>query len=785
MRSNQVRHPSGETMKRPQRHLSFRLTAWAGPALGLLLACDPGLSSAQTSPASEGLQEIVVTAQRRAESLSNVPVSVSAYDRDSLDQIGAKTVEDVTRTMPGIIVRPAFEGTTTIAIRGISSVVGAGTTGIYIDDTPIQVRALGAGGVATSAFPRIFDLERVEVLRGPQGTLFGSGSEGGTIRFITPSPLLDQTSVYSRSEVSMTDHGDPNFEQGIAVGAPIVADTLGFRASAYARRDGGWVDLAPYPGPITDRNINAENTLVANLALGFRPFAALTITPGVYYQRVRTQDVDQYWPQLSDPARGQFVSGQLLAQPGLDRLTLPSLKIQWELGAATLYSNTSYLDRTRDVLGDYSFIFTEVLTGNYTGPHFASPTQFQNPQTTFTQEIRLQSQDTGRVTWLVGAFYQDNRQKANQLAYAPQFDQLTQAVFGLSVVDLFGIPLLPGGLGYVGLDTSKDTQEAVFGDAGIHLTDSFSVDLGLRVAHTKFSFTNFQNGPINGGASSATGSQSQTPISPKVSFNYKPDDSLLVYASAAKGFRPGGANTPVPEQQCAADLAGLGLSHAPTTYDSDTVWSYEVGSKTKALNGRLLLDGSAFYVNWKNIQNVVPLSACGFSYVGNLGNAVSKGFDLQGTLKVVDGLLAHLALGYTNAKYSHTYYSAPGIPLASEGDRLDTPPWHASLSTDYSFGVPVVEQGYLHLQYDFDSAYDLQNASDATYDPLVNHVGSTRFMSARLGLRPGRWDVSVFADNLLDYHDTTSFFHDFRTSELVRYTALRPRVIGVTASFKY
>ncbi|HVO47976.1 MAG TPA: hypothetical protein VMT29_16750, partial [Steroidobacteraceae bacterium] len=220
-------------------------------------------------------------------------------------------------------------------------------------------------------------------------------------------------------------------------------------------------------------------------------------------------------------------------------------------------------------------------------------------------------------------------------------------------------------------------------------------------------------------------------------------------------------------------------------YDSDTVWSYEVGSKTKALNGRLLLDGSAFYVNWKNIQNVVPLSACGFSYVGNLGNAVSKGFDLQGTLKVVDGLLAHLALGYTNAKYSHTYYSAPGIPLASEGDRLDTPPWHASLSTDYSFGVPVVEQGYLHLQYDFDSAYDLQNASDATYDPLVNHVGSTRFMSARLGLRPGRWDVSVFADNLLDYHDTTSFFHDFRTSELVRYTALRPRVIGVTASFKY
>jgi hypothetical protein len=144
-----------------------------------------------------------------------------------------------------------------------------------------------------------------------------------------------------------------------------------------------------------------------------------------------------------------------------------------------------------------------------------------------------------------------------------------------------------------------------------------------------------------------------------------------------------------------------------------------------------------------------------------------------------------LAVGYTNAKFSHTFYSAPGIPLVSEGDRLDTPPWHLSAAADYNFNAGSLQRGYFHLQYDFDSAYDLQSPNDATYDPFVNHVPFTRFMSVRLGFRPGRWDVSLFSDNVLNYHDRTSVFHDFRTSDLVRYTALRPRLIGLTATFKY
>jgi iron complex outermembrane receptor protein len=737
------------------------------------------------NPTREGLQEIVVTAQRRAQSAFDVPVSITAYDQATLDVIGARTAEDITRTMPGIIIRPGFEGINTISIRGISSSVGAGTTGIYIDDTPIQVRALGIGGVASSAFPTIFDLDRVEVLRGPQGTLFGSGSEGGTIRFITPTPSLTGSSVYARSELGFTEHGDPSYELGAAGGMPIIENTLGFRASLYGRSDGGWVDRAPYPDDvISATNVNTQTTVVSNVALTWEPFVGLTFTPAVYFQRLHSQDVGQWWPQLSNPSNQQLISGQILAQPLTDQLTLPSLRVQWDLGQATLFSNTSYLNHIRDVVGDYSFINTEGLTGNYTGPHVPSPDPFENPQQAFTQEFRLQSNDSGQwLSWLAGVFYQQEKQKAIQVDYSPEFNDVTLALFGATVQQVFGVGLYQGNIAYEGLDTSKDTQIALFGDVGIHFSRAWTLDLGARIAHTKFTFTNAQFGPFNGGNSGATGGESESPISPKVTLNYKPDSDLLLYASAAKGFRPGGANTPVPAAQCASDLHALGLTAAPNTYDSDTTWSYEVGSKLKALNGRVLLEGSLFYVDWKNIQSYVPLSQCGFEYVGNLGQAVSKGFDLQTSLEIVSGLIARVALGYTDAEYSEAFDTAPGIPLVSVGDKLDTPPWHISAAADYNFGPE--HRAYAHLEYDSDSAYDLQHPADVTYDARANHEFSTRLMSARLGFRPGNWDASLFVNNLLNSHDITSFYHDFVSSDLIRYTSLRPRMIGVTVMFRY
>src|SRR5579862_8109725 len=194
-------------------------------------------AAAQTTPpqASKGvIEEVVVTATRRAERLDRVPASISAFTAADMQQLDAKSIADLVGYTPGVDFDPVSKD---ISIRGVNSTAGDATTGIYIDDTPIQLRALGFG--SDNTLPAVFDLERVEVLRGPQGTLFGAGSEGGTVRYITPAPSLSDFSVYGKTEFSATENGSPNFEGGVAVGGPIIDDTLGFRVSAWGRRDGG------------------------------------------------------------------------------------------------------------------------------------------------------------------------------------------------------------------------------------------------------------------------------------------------------------------------------------------------------------------------------------------------------------------------------------------------------------------------------------------------------------------------------------------------------------------
>src|SRR3989440_5904022 len=240
----------------------------AAPYVALvLLACVSGASRAQErtqgSETSAGpLQEVIVTATRRAESLSRVHISVTALTQQSLDQRGIKDFSEVARFTPGVNFDNS--GTNNISIRGISGTGGAGTTGIYLDDTPIQMRALAFN--PDEALPKSFDIERVEVLRGPQGTLFGAGSEGGTVRYITTQPSLTKTSIYSRAEFSSTQGGDPSYEAGVAAGGPLVQDKFGARLSVWYRHDGGWIDRID-PGTLQtgQKKANYNDTLLLRL----------------------------------------------------------------------------------------------------------------------------------------------------------------------------------------------------------------------------------------------------------------------------------------------------------------------------------------------------------------------------------------------------------------------------------------------------------------------------------------------------------------------------------------
>src|SRR5579863_8325914 len=276
----------------------------------LLLAGAPGVGQAQqtqsteTATASEaatpvGLQEVTVTATRRAESLSKVPISVTALTQEALDDRGIKDFTEVARFTPGVNFDNS--GTNNISIRGISSTGGAGTTGIYLDDTPIQIRAVGFNPDDT--LPKTFDLDRVEILRGPQGTLFGAGSEGGTVRYIMNQPSVTKESTYMRSEVSFTRYGDPSYETGIAHGGPIVNDVLGYRASVWYRYDGGWIDrIDPTTLDVVDHRANHANTIAARLALLVQPLDSLKITPSVMFQNARKHDESDFWPAYSNVA---------------------------------------------------------------------------------------------------------------------------------------------------------------------------------------------------------------------------------------------------------------------------------------------------------------------------------------------------------------------------------------------------------------------------------------------------------------------------------------------------
>src|SRR5450755_3600823 len=238
-----------------RRAAAIALTILAG-ASNLVHAADRPDDAISAGPG--GLEEIVVTATRREESISKVPISITALSQSDLDLKGIRDFSEMVRFTPGVSIDSS--GTNAISIRGISSSGGAGTTGIYIDDTPIQMRALGFN--PDDALPKTFDMDRVEVLRGPQGTLFGAGSEGGTVRYIMTQPSVTTESTYIRSEVSYTQYGEPSYEAGVAHGGPIIDDVLGFRASVWYRYDGGWINrVDPTTGDVTEKNANRADTL--------------------------------------------------------------------------------------------------------------------------------------------------------------------------------------------------------------------------------------------------------------------------------------------------------------------------------------------------------------------------------------------------------------------------------------------------------------------------------------------------------------------------------------------
>lgn len=694
------------------------------------------------------LDEIVVTATRHAESISKVAVSITALSQETLDQKGIKDFQDIVRFMPGVSIDNS--GTNAISIRGIASSGGAGTTGIYIDDTPIQMRAVGFS--PDDALPKTFDLERVEVLRGPQGTLFGAGSEGGTVRYLMTQPSLTTESTYARTEMAYTKNGQPSFEAGLAHGGPLVDNVLGYRASIWYRYDGGWINhVDPTTSAVVDKNANHANTLAARLSFIIQPREGVTITPALMYQNARQHDNSTFWPAYSNASAGQFNNATPERMPVPDEYFLPSLKIEVDLGKTSLIANTSYYHRKelsgyQGTVYDLSYFqglgwasdaaYTAGSCGSASSSavppcswyplvsstgihlpagfeHYATPNLMTNQQQTWAQEVRWQSNDpASQFKWTVGAFWSLSAQTSTEELQDTQIIPLWDALFGVNPLDFFSpggyscngqgtpVPGLPNCDIYYNHNKTHDRQLAGFGEVTYSLSDRLKLTVGGRLAKMGFDLNHHSDGLENYGPSDGAASQTQTAFTPKLSLSFQADQDNLYYTTYAKGFRPGGGNAPLPPN-CSGEGGGLTETGYPTgaplSYNSDTTQSYEIGSKNN-FNHTLRIATSAYYIKWSNIQqNVYVAYNCGLQFTDNLGTAIAKGFDIQADLALGSAVTIDAAFGYTSARYSSST-PAPKPLLVQSGDAIageaainggpgTSPPWTLSTGMQYNFSA--------------------------------------------------------------------------------------------------
>ncbi len=467
-----------------------------------------------------------------------------------MDIQGIKTIADIVRLTPGISFDPAgINGNPSITIRGLAAGAGAATTGVYVDDVPVHARVIAYA--SSSPLPVIFDLERVEVLRGPQGTLFGAGSEGGAVRFIQTKPGLTDWSGYVRAEGSSISYGSNSYEIGGAIGGPIITDRLGFRASAYFRHTGGWIDRVV--GNLTVRAANASlgpksigfvetgvweedmnyvDATAARAALTWQPIDGLMITPSIYYQKQYSHDVGSvYWPGISDPKQGIYKAVQFLPgvdalhipvpnlplyYPGTDKWLMPSLNINWDLGPISITSTTAYLSRKVDQISDYN-VSHAVAYGERPIPYVNDYhiSDHHQRQKNLTQELRFQNTDTSsRLQYVGGLYYEKKKQRSSQgvdsnfiMLRNPYYTAVNDgAPFGpgtSAFVNYYGMDGLTGYNGSVGSLVyyhnfyAVDTQAAVFAQADWEFIDRLKLTAGLRYSRNKTSFAAVYDGAEN------------------------------------------------------------------------------------------------------------------------------------------------------------------------------------------------------------------------------------------------------------------------------------------------
>jgi iron complex outermembrane recepter protein len=751
-----------------------------------------GVAVAQ-SPEDTELDEIVVTAEKRFSTVQNTPISMTALSGDALQAQGTSSLLGVIREVPGLSIRSSGPGQTELEMRGLSSSAGSSATvGFYLGESALSPAAGSPTGKSVID-PDLFDLNRIEVLRGPQGTLYGSGSMGGTVKLVPNVPDATRSEVNIDSILSVTEGGGVNPGINAMFNLPIVDDKLAVRLVLTEKHRTGWIDrnvVANFPQPVNPcgvygavgcergdlsnatitgakKNANWSNLDGGRLGILFKPNDRVTITTTGMYQLLRLGGYDNY-DENPGNTRAHYQPYDI-KEPFRDRFSLVDTVIDYDVDFAQLTSATSYWSRVQRQTQDASEGLNSFFSNFFGVPGFV-PVDYTQTDTSkqFSQELRLVSKGGSRFNWLVGGYFSKFKSIYNVYNANPAY-----ADFSVG-----GAAENPDGVVFAANTPYRLTQYAAFGNASYELIDNLRLDVGLRWYRFDIDVVNVVSGlGTPSGNSSSTTFAAETKnsgVNPKVTLSYQPDRNLNIYATASKGFRPGGINPPIP------DNFGCGLTDA--TFDQDNVWNLEVGEKAKLFGGAVTLNADMYYIKWTGAQQAVN-QACGFVVFTNVGDAHAYGPEVELKVDLSKALSLSVAGTYTKAEITRV---DPAVAAASDSifdgsPILNIPEFTASASLNYRRAV----RDNLDVTARLTSSY-IGKSVDVSL--LQQQLPAYNLVNARIGLVGERWAGFLFVDNLTNEVakisvNTTAFAYPIPS--LTRVSTNSPRTYGLNVNYRF
>jgi iron complex outermembrane recepter protein len=714
-----------------------------------------GPASSSTAPTNLGT--VVVTANKRSERLQEVPMAVSALQGLQLERESAVGFADYATRVPGLNLISNGQGWTQLVLRGITSGSGQGnaTVGTYIDDAPYGSSTIyAAGGVLTPDIDPD-DLQRIEVLRGPQGTLYGSNTLGGLVKFVTTPPDSSVASARVGAGFSSVSGGDSGFSSRAMVNLPLVKDQLGLRVNAYQRNDPGYVDNSN-----TGRSdVNGAKVSGARAQVLWTPSDSVSLKLSALAQNLSSDglanvgvDVDR---DTLQPLHGDLQQDRA-ASTGMFKVKyrMYDASLNADLGWARFISSSTYSTEAMHSDVDYTQAYGPLLNplfGLANGGYALDNTITLGK---FTQELRLQSPETQTLEWRAGVFY--TREHSHNFQHMASFDAST------------GEPIALPQLADIGVGPAIFTEWAAYGDVTWHATSQLSVLVGARYTKDRTAYTQTGDGLLVG-PTNFTIRGSDSPTTFLFNPSYKFSDDMMAYVRVASGFRPGGPNVGVPP--------GLG---APLTFGPDKLVSYELGFKSTVLDRRMTFDVAAFYIDWSQIQ--LTVSAGGFGFLGNGGKAKSQGLEAAWQFAPVRGLMLSANASWTDAKLAAD--TQAGL-FGYKGDRLPyVPKWNASVGVDYDFPLASGWSGFVGGSYRFIGS----RVSDFRAVPGPRReVPSYDGIDLRAGVNYANWTFKAYVKNLTNERGITAIAAQTTDPNANPFSAayVAPRTVGISASVDF